>query len=456
MGSMHTSIVPLTYSVGVHDLSSAITIPRKRTNMVGVPGPWDASHPTAKALPAGILYGQDMEGTVLRFATSVTTAMITTEGYGASSTGDSWNEDNQAGDTNLRYNLCARIQDLTIDGKGQFHSYPYSQVGTPDLHGPDIVWRADGIQAESTFFSAHRVKLYQIPGVAMRVKQPVASLAAGYSIYDIPGMCELDHIYFGQVQYGIIVEHGDAKLTRIFGGGIAKDGVVFSSAGGYITDSHVAGADRALVFTIGAQGRDLYMEAARIGTNFIGGSDGSYVDGLNIGPGTCWYRGAKIEAGSITVLNITGKVMPTSVTYTDIAGIELITNAARCNVQGNLEITTAGTPTTNTGACGVLLNGTQNEVDLICGWNTSASSAAAVRVIQSITRCEVKARGTIVGGCALDLSATNLNSVNGLGNVFDIKYATSGGGVPVRYPGGGTTYNLTSGNKVYIDGTLQS
>jgi hypothetical protein len=77
-----------------------------------------------------------------------------------------------------------------------------------------------------------------------------------------------------------------------------------------------------------------------------------------------------------------------------------------------------------------------------------------VRVAEAITGSTVELRGAGDGGTVLDLSASGLDRVVGLGNEFKIKW--SGTAKRVIYPGGGGIYNLAPGTQLWIDGRLQS
>jgi hypothetical protein len=103
----------------------------------------------------------------------------------------------------------------------------------------------------------------------------------------------------------------------------------------------------------------------------------------------------------------------------------------------------------------LVLNGDRQFADVTGGWNSTYTSAKMVDVRSPVTRCEVKVRGLINGGYAVDLHDSSQYTVNGLNTVFDIKVGLSGGAVAVRLPSGKTYADLV-GTKIYVDGVLQT
>ena len=78
-------------------------------------------------------------------------------------------------------------------------------------------------------------------------------------------------------------------------------------------------ADRAAVVTQPAEFHADYHEAARIGTDILPGADGTLIDDLNIGPGTCWQRGVKIRTHGSTISGLHGSVRAENAAQPDIA-----------------------------------------------------------------------------------------------------------------------------------------
>src|SRR5262249_35390114 len=154
-----------------------------------------------------------------------------------------------------------------------------------------------------------------------------------------------------------IVESGDSKLRSIYISGIAHDGLTMNGAGSVVEGDHVCGADRAVVVTAPAEFHTVYHEAARIGTDILPGADGTLIDGLNIGPGTCWHRGVKIQANGCTVNDIHGTVRAESTDHPDIAGVEIMPRLLNEVIRGALVIDGDGSE-------GVILRGHRNKIDL--------------------------------------------------------------------------------------------
>jgi hypothetical protein len=77
-------------------------------------------------------------------------------------------------------------------------------------------------------------------------------------------------------------------------------------------------------------------------------------------------------------------------------------------------------------------------------------SATFLKVVGATTGNAFEIFAWMNGGILVDLH----DYVSGGGDVFNIKVNRTGGTI-VRYPGGGTKYNLGPGTKVYINGDLQ-
>lgn len=435
---------------GVYNYDRTVIIPRQRGS-INVPAPYGAK---SASRPGGVLRGEDRYGTVLRFNPTVKGQLIKTELYGENKAGNAWNDGNSLGDSNLQASLCMIASDLTIDGRAELRSYPWSYpewAPKPDPHGPDHPVRADGLCVEGSGFIGERLRFFQIPGTALIVKSGRGNQAGAYGIYDA-AFPVLDNIFVTSAISGINVQAGDAKLSHIYITGIVKDGLTLSGSGSVVEEDHVWGADRSAVFTVPISARDCYHEAARIGTDIMPGADGTRIDGLNIGPATCWERGVKIQAHGCNITNLYGTVRPESKENPDSAGVEILPNLLHEVVTGSLVIgSDPKTPAAT--AKGLILRGNRQKVDLKGGWN-SPCKATYVRVEGTVTGSTVEIRGTGDGGTVLDLSASDLNKVEGGGNEFKIKWG--GTANRVIYPGGGSHYNLAPGTQLWIDGQLQN
>ncbi len=435
---------------GVYDYNRTVVIPRLRGNVL-VPAPFGAKEPSR---PGGFLRGEDRYGTILRFAPTVTGQLVKTELYGEGKAGSAWNDGNTLGDHNLQASLCIIASDLTIDGRAEIRNYPWSYregAPKPDPHGPDVPFRADGLCVEGNGFIGERLRFYQIPGTALVVKAGRAGQAGVFGIFDA-AFNVLDNIFVTSAINGVNVAATDSKLSHIYITGIIKDGLTVSGSGSVIENDHVWGADRSAVFTQPVSAHDCYHEAARIGTDIMPGADGTRIDGLNIGPGTCWERGVKIEAHGCNITNLYGMVHPETKENPDNAGVEILPNLLHEVVSGSLVIS-ADANTPDATAKGLILRGNRQKIDLKGGWN-SPCKATFIRVEGTVTGSTVEIRGTGDGGTVLDLSASDLNKVDGAGNEFKIKWG--GSATRVIYPGGGNHYNLAPGTQLWIDGQLQS
>lgn len=434
----------------IPELSAPIVIQRQRS--ISVKPSFDGTQPSK---PGGYLRGADPFGTVLRFAPTVKGALISTEGYGSGKVGAFWNDGNTAGDKNLLANLCSSASDFTVDGQAQIRAYPWDYNEwhpKPDVHGPDVPWRADGLCVEGNGFRGNRLRFWQIPGTAIKLKSGGGKQAGPYGIYDA-AFNELSDIAVNGAINGIVSQSTDAKLNKIYITGIVKDALTLD-APAVVELDHVWGADRSCVITQKSELRTVYHEAARIGTLITGKADGTIIDGLNIGPGTCWYRALKIEVNGCTVTNITGHVKAQSAEQPDIAGVEIAAGTVNQVIEGQLEMDGDGTM--------VILRGNRQTVIIRGGWN-GKTNATCVRVPAPVTGCTVEITGNGDSGTVLDLSASGLDRIQGQGNEFKIKWDGTRNPAGqemspakrVIYPGGDTKFNLAPGTEVEIDGVSE-
>jgi hypothetical protein len=437
--------------IGVYELNHTIVIPRqikiprdRNKSEDGVPAPFLAAQASR---PAGSLRGEDQFGTVLRFGPDVKGQLICTEGYGGGKISQWWNDDNKLGDKKLKAYLCGSASDFTVDGGAELHTYRFRHNADekgPDIHGADHPSRADGLASQGSGFSAQRLRFFQIPGTAMVVRAAGGTQSGSMGIYD-DATTRLSDIWVSQCLGGIDCDVGDSRLRHISIAKVAKEGLTLGGPGMYIDDCHVWGADRSAVINSSVFASHCYFEAARIGTEITPSGYDTVIDGLNIGPGTCWQRGVKIEATGCTIRNLAGAVPTASTTNADIAGVEIAPGLTNENISGSLSV--------GGESVGLILRGSHNKIELRGAW--PKSNPTLVRVAEPVTLCTVEIYGGGDGGTVLDLSASGLDRINGQGNEFKVKWGGSGTR-RVVYPSGGTTYNLAPGTQVWIDGQLQS
>ncbi len=424
---------------GVKNYSATVVIPQHSGE--SVPPPFQATEPQ---IPAGTLVGKGDTQSVLRFAASVTGQLIKTEGYGEGHVGGWWNNNNRDGDLTLRSVLRPCFSGFAVDGQADFRSYPYAVSGA---HGQHFVWRADGLCIQAAGFSGDHLRLFQIPGTAIVLRGANMSGQSGApSIFD-GFKPRLDYITISQAINGIDNSVGDSRLAHINITGVVKDGLILSGPGTHVTDCHVYGATRSCVISTAVVVNDCYFEAARVGTHILAGSQFTRIDGLDFGPGTCWYRGLLIESNSVDITGLRGQTAGVKEGNTDIAGVELTTLRSNVNVEGQILV--------STGAIGIIVRGTRNRIKVDAGWGTNPQGIA-VKVAEAVKQTQIECSGGGTGGTMLDLSESALDKWSGNGNVFRV-YPPSWGGasVPVVYPGGGTKFKLAAGTEVWIDGVLQ-
>lgn len=434
------------YGEGVHEITSTLVIPQKHTGMglVKIPPPLTT---TSDSLPSGHIFGKDWASSVLLFDNSITDYFIKTEYYGTDAAGRFWNNNNLGGNTFQRTSLAGSMANIAVIGKAQLHAYPYSYNTTPpDIYGPDFIFKSDGLCIQAPGFRGNYLRFSQIPGTAIRLKQATGTQDGNYNAYD-SDFSMMDWIKINSSMYGIVDETTDGKWDHIFISGVVKDGFTGGNSTN-LTNSHIYGADRSLVCAGKLEGENLYCEAARIGTHVTSQAFGTKIRGLNIGPGTCTSRGILVDTHGVEITGINNIVRAEDATYPDVAGLELSSGVLNGVFQGALEIN--GTST------GFKIRGHRHRINMDGGaWGTSANGRL-VEVLEASTRCDIDIKGNIVGGVALDLTSSNLNNINGKGNKFNIRVDCTGGAIPIKYPGGGSVYNLAPGNELFIDGVLQS
>jgi hypothetical protein len=201
--------------------------------------------------------------------------------------------------------------------------------------------------------------------------------------------------------------------------------------------------------TAGSHLRECYHEASRIGTLIESKAFGTRIDGLNIGPGTCWHRGALIDCAGVEIIGLRGNVRAASTEYPDIAGVEITSGRTNVKVEGQILV--------GEGSTGIIVRGERNTIKVDCGWDNNPNSTA-IRVAEAVKQCTIECDGGGRGGVLLDLSQSGLDKTPGEGNLFRVRvpaWTINNGLKPVVYPGGGTVFNLKPGTEVWVNGVLQ-
>ena len=408
---------------GVRELSEPIVLPRQTLK---VPPPFMAS---GMISPAGELGGVSPTQTILRFAPTIKGPLVASEGFGDAKLGAWWN------DGAAFTCFVPRVHDLAIDGRGELHPHPYVNAmgGQPDKTGPDAVPRGDGVCLAGTGAIAERLRLFQVQGTALVVcGAPIAGQSGQFGLYD-EAVARVDDINVLQCINGIDCSAGDARISRVSISQVAKDGLTVSGPGTYITDAHVWGADRSVVFGCEVHVSAIYAEAARIGLHVLPGAWNSTIDGLNIGPSTCSSRGALIEATCVDVTGLTGTISGASA-----VGCELAANTAEIRVSGHCHA--------YNGATACVVRGHRHTIRI--NSEVAGANSTAVKVIGPVTNCVIELTGWgEANTTALDLSQAEL----GGGNEFRVRF--SGAARRVIYPG--DKNKLPAGNKLAIDGVEQ-
>ncbi len=200
--------------------------------------------------------------------------------------------------------------DFTFDGRAGFHTYPESHTGdpnAPDLHGPDLKQRADGLCMQGSGLTIERVHAWDVPGTAIKMLGGPGGQAGQKGIYDDSTSRLSDSSVMHAIN-GVYCNVGDSRIRGLSVVEVVKDGLTVAGPGTYVDDCHVWGADRAAVVSTETHGTNLYLEAARIGIEVLPHSGGTEIDGLNIGPATCWDRGALIESDNVTITRLSNQV----------------------------------------------------------------------------------------------------------------------------------------------------
>lgn len=298
------------------------------------------------------------------------------------------------GDGNL-----LEVGDLGINGQAGMHAYPHFHPDWVkeklDLAGPDAPVRAVGLQLTGDDCRASNIRLRDIPGTG-------AIFAGGDwlgSDIDIRG-----------ARQGLILNTPDGKFQNIYIGGVIEDGLTIGAQGVVVIGDHVSGAGGAACrIKAPARFTSAYHEAAAIGTLIEPGADGTVIEGLDVGPGTCWDRCVKICAHGCSVTGIRGEVRLNEPVHPDSGGIEIAPGMVHTVVEGSLVIQWDKARPDAT-AVGVIYRGDRGTLDLRGGWN-APTGATYVRAEGDINGGRISIRGKGDGGCVLDASKASWRDV---------------------------------------------
>ncbi len=320
------------------------------------------------------------------------------------------------------------VSNLSVDGQAGLHDYAWGRgswvTAGPDLGGPDAPHRADGLVVSGNNFLVSNAQLKQIPGNGMILS---GVWGTGRDIY-VEGS-----------RNGIVLESNDSKYHNLIVGNSIEDGIVVAAQGNVIIGDHVSGAGKAAC-RIKCPSRFVaaYHEAAPIGTDIEPGADGTIIDGLDIGPGSCWERGVRIGANGCAITGLRGTVQLNSPEHPDNVGVEIMPGLVHTVVAGDLVIDW-DRKRPDAKAVGVIIRGDRCKVDLKGGWN-GPTGATYVRCESTTgSTIEIVFRGD--GGCVLDATGAVWNDV-------DVKISGTGTAVRLKPPKSATNC------KVEIDGVV--
>jgi len=410
--------------VGVKDYAKPLVVKRQVPDKAyRVPAPWLADE-TAFTVTADTLKGNSAANTILRFAPTIKGPLVSSEQFGDPKFSAWWNN----GATLTCF--CPHVHDLAVDGRGQLHPHPYVRNSTPDIYGPDAPTRGDGICLQGTGALAERLRLFQIQGTALVVRgAPIAGQSGQFGLYD-EAVARINDVSVLQCINGIDCNAGDARISRVSVSQVAHDGLTVSGPGTYVSDAHVWGADRSVVFGCEVHADKIYAEAARIGLHVLPGAANTTIRGLNIGPSTCSSRGALIEAFGVQVDQLSG-----TISGAQAVGCELGDGAAECYVAGRV--------LAYNGATAFVVRGHHHTLRVTSQLAGAGSTAVKLLGPVSGTTIEVVAWGA-AETTVLDLSQAQLGSDN------EFRIRAYGAAQRVAYPGADN--NLPTGNQLTIDG----
>lgn len=434
-------LTPIRWPLGTHFFNDTLVIPQHRADMgPGVPAP--ASRPDLpNVLPAGRLQGQDARGTVLCFP-GVKGAFIQTEYYNTGLAGNFWQSGQQyPKDTKMKAVLSASVCDVSING--------CTVVGKDSNY-------AHGLCMQGSGHEVRRVKLWQIPGTALRIlggAEGPTEQGGPWSMYD-EWSSHIEWIKIDGAYKGVEFTISDSSATHVHIDGCVTDGIVFGSSGGMLSNSHVGGCDRAFVFTYPCKAHLLYADGCRIGVHIK--ADNVEINGLELG-GVNYERGVIVDGNCASITDLTGRV------YGDRNPPATVVECARSRVGHYIrgQIIVSGNET------GLDFNyNHRSEVNLRgnCGGQSTFVKVRGYKddkgrgYAPQTNRMDLS--GLVDGGTYLDLSESNLNVASGGGSVYRL-WIGGQGGLVIKYPGYGTPanpnnkFNLIPGTRVYINDELQ-
>jgi hypothetical protein len=256
------------------------------------------------------------------------------------------------------------LADNPINGNAGLPTYPWALL--PASGDVSQLTTCDGIVATGGTFCADRLSIDQVAGAGLVVN----------------GNARIDGIRIHRAVIGAVLNTPDSFVRGVAMDGFVKDGLILSGSGLQVDMTHICGADRACVITQACRVENAYHEAARIGTDILPGADGTQIDGLNIGPGSCWERGLRIGANGCTINGLTGAVQGQDQavpSHRDIAGVEILPGILHTTIDGQLVVT-------GDGSAAAILRGTGNTITLKGGWNGKVN-ATFLRVVGPVKDC---------------------------------------------------------------------
>lgn len=431
-----TGAYPADYGVGLKARSSTITL-KAQDPTIAVPGPWQPNGVASKMqYRSQALRGAGTLRTALVFDPSITGRLVQTEHFGTA--GQYWNQNNTAGDTALRHVLSPVVADISIDGCGEFRPYPFTYTEfwkKPDVHGPDMPVRADGVCLQGSGVRLERLKLFNIPGTAIIARSGVGDQAGFLGFYD----CEiptLDDVRIFQAINGVDWRCGDGKISRLWVYCVSHVGLTIDAPGTYCATTHVCGADIGCRVVTESFFRDAYHESSRIGTILEANAHGCRFDGLNFGPGTNRECSLRVLSNGNRIRGITGGVGDPAKTNPAIVGIDA--QGAYNNYEGNLRI--------ESNCVGARITNDNGTIDL---GTFQPHGGTAIKVVGAIKNWTVRVCvQAYEDAVALDMS----DMIDGGNNQFHV---TGGPVVKVIYPGGAETFTPAAATVLTINGANQ-
>jgi hypothetical protein len=319
---------------------------------------------------------------------------------------------------------------FSIDGQADIHNDPYvyhvKETPGQAFNGKDMPFRADGLKVDASDAFVSQIRVKQMPGKGISI--------SGYQAHG-------EWLFADHTIGGIVLTSNDGHFSHVFNEHTVGDGITYKAGGLVVDDAHSWGCDVAGRIERACKITRAYHEAARIGTHIADNCDGTSIDGLNVGPATCFEHCVLLDCGSVTLKNITGCVRIQTPEHPKSVGIEIAFPwLMKCVIEGDLPIDYNSRPATIPGTDktdALILRGNLHDVNLAGGWNIPTDSTHCRMLGDcngNVLRFPVKADG----GCVLDVT-----QMTGKGN--SIRIDTLGSVTPVR----GT---LPSGNELIVNG----